>query len=178
MELFIFIRMVGATDEVVVKLVGSTSTLLARDTLARSLANFDAAQAKCFLAGDRHRLLAVIEASFGTFEPFNKMVRDIFVECMRERHQSIDFSQLKEVSAVRSISRRTADTVARLRESTDISGRSFIPDVFSPPISDATVSKGRCPLCPCLCPARVRPSDTEAPPRRDTRNPFPPPHVV
>ena len=35
-------------------------------------------QAKCFLAKDRQRLLAVIEAGFGDFREFNKIVRNIF----------------------------------------------------------------------------------------------------
>ena len=35
-------------------------------------------QAKCFLAKDRERLLAVIEAGFGDFREFNKIVRGIF----------------------------------------------------------------------------------------------------
>ena len=32
-------------------------------------------KAKCFLSKDRHKLWAVIEASFGDFVPFNKMPR-------------------------------------------------------------------------------------------------------
>jgi hypothetical protein len=47
------------------------------------LAHFDAAQAKCFLDRDRQRLLAVVEASFGTFAPFNTIVRGIFAERLR-----------------------------------------------------------------------------------------------
>ena len=41
---------------------------------------FDAGKARCFLDQDRQRLLAVIEASFGTFAPFNKLVRGMFEE--------------------------------------------------------------------------------------------------
>ena len=43
-----------------------------------SLAHFDAGKAQCFLAKDREKLLAVIEASFGTFGPFNEIVRGCF----------------------------------------------------------------------------------------------------
>ena len=46
--------------------------------LAAGLATFDAGRAKCFLDEDKQRLWAVIEASFGTFAPFNALVRDIF----------------------------------------------------------------------------------------------------
>ena len=51
---------------------------------AESLRRFDAAKAKCFLARDRHHLWAVIEASFGTFTPFNAVVRRIFAKQLKE----------------------------------------------------------------------------------------------
>jgi hypothetical protein len=76
-ELFVFVRMGGMHEDVVVKLVGSNTT-----HLAEGLRHFDAAKAKCFLDGDRQRLLAVIEASFGTLAPFNTMVREIFVDSL------------------------------------------------------------------------------------------------
>jgi hypothetical protein len=37
------------------------------EDLNSSLARFDASKAQCFLAKDRQKLLAVVEASFGTF---------------------------------------------------------------------------------------------------------------
>ena len=46
--------------------------------LTTGLAKFDAGKAKCYLDKDRQGLLAVIESSFGTFAPFNKLVRGIF----------------------------------------------------------------------------------------------------
>ena len=46
--------------------------------LTTGLAHFDAGKAKCYLDKDRQGLLAVIESSFGTFAPFNKLVRGIF----------------------------------------------------------------------------------------------------
>jgi hypothetical protein len=49
------------------------------------LAHFDAAQAKCFLMRNRQRLLAVIEASFGTVAPFNKTVRGILAYSIGRR---------------------------------------------------------------------------------------------
>jgi len=39
--------------------------------------NFDAGKAETFDPNDRERLIAVIEASFGTLEPFNEIVRDV-----------------------------------------------------------------------------------------------------
>ena len=42
-----------------------------------SLARFDAAKAQCRYDRDRQKLLAVIEASFGTAAPFNQLVREV-----------------------------------------------------------------------------------------------------
>ena len=74
MELFVFIQMGGAREDVVVKLLDEAADL------PTSLARFDAGLAHCFLDGDRQRLWAVIEASFGTFAPFNAVVRAILTE--------------------------------------------------------------------------------------------------
>ena len=41
---------------------------------------FNALNARCFMAEDRHQMLAAIEATFGTTTPFNKLIRDIFSE--------------------------------------------------------------------------------------------------
>ena len=48
--------------------------------LMQRFATFDAAKAQCFLARDRDRLLAVIEASFGDFYDFNRVVRKLFAK--------------------------------------------------------------------------------------------------
>ena len=74
MELFVFLQMGGQRDAIVLKLLDGSSHL------AESLRSFDAAKAKCFLDRDRQRLLAVIEASFGSFSPFNHLVRETFAE--------------------------------------------------------------------------------------------------
>jgi len=73
MEIFVFVRMGGNTkqDMVVRLLSGATD-------LAPELLKFDAGKAKTFDPNDRERLWAVIEAAFGTFDPFNKVVRDMF----------------------------------------------------------------------------------------------------
>ena len=72
MELFVYLRMGGAHSSMLVRLLDDDD----RD-LAQLPAKFDAGKSQCFLDGDRQRLLAVIESSFGTFEPFNKIVRGI-----------------------------------------------------------------------------------------------------
>ena len=73
MELFVFVRMGGQRDAIVVQLLDKEN-----EGLPASLARFDAARARCFLERDRQLLLAVIDASFGTVRPFNRLVRDIF----------------------------------------------------------------------------------------------------
>ena len=55
----------------------------ARRLMMEQFATFDAAKAQCFLASDRERLLAVIEASFGDFAGFNRLARNIFVKRTR-----------------------------------------------------------------------------------------------
>ena len=76
MEIFVFVRMGGKESDMVVRLLSDDEKL----TLNKGLAKFDAGKAKCFLNRDRQRLLAVIEASFGTFASFNQVVRRIFKE--------------------------------------------------------------------------------------------------
>ena len=77
MEVFIFMRMkdggtTGAAQHasqlLVVKLLDDNADL------KLSLARFDAAKAQCYYDRDRQKLLAVIEASFGTAAPFNQLV--------------------------------------------------------------------------------------------------------
>ena len=77
MELYVFVHVGGGREAIDVRpLEGSES-------LANSLRTFDAAKAKCFLDTDRQRLWAVIETSFGTFTPFNEIVRGIFAGAAR-----------------------------------------------------------------------------------------------
>ena len=51
----------------------------ARRLLTEQFASFDAGKARCFLASDRERLLAVIEAGFGDFYDFNRVARNLLV---------------------------------------------------------------------------------------------------
>lgn len=73
MEIYVFVRMGGTTDDMVIKTIGDFD-------IATLPTNFDANKARCFLNIDRQRLLAVIESSFGTLDPFNKRVRAIMDE--------------------------------------------------------------------------------------------------
>ena len=75
MELFTFVKMnAGRSDAMIITLLDDTPELL------RSLGRFDAGKSRCFLDIDRQKLLAVIEASFGTFAPFNRLVRGILAD--------------------------------------------------------------------------------------------------
>ena len=72
MEIFTFVQMGGKRDNMPVMPLDDDDATLA------GLARFDAGKAQCFVAADRQKLLAVIEAAFGTFGPFNAIVREIF----------------------------------------------------------------------------------------------------
>ena len=74
MEVFTFVQMGGQRENMPIKPLDDD------DDTDSKLLRFDASQAQCFLPKDRDKLLAVIEASFGTFQPFNKIVRRIFKE--------------------------------------------------------------------------------------------------
>ena len=73
-ELFTFLKMGGAIERV------DVITLLEGETekeLLETLANFEAQNARCFVEEDRQRLLAVVEAGFGDYNDFNKVVRHL-----------------------------------------------------------------------------------------------------
>ena len=68
-ELFVFVQLGrNVKDEMIVKLLNVSDK-------ENKIADFDASTAETFDPNDRQRLLAVIEASFGTFNPFNKIIR-------------------------------------------------------------------------------------------------------
>ena len=74
MEIFTFVRMDRRREDIIVALLGESAEL------ASCLAEFDAGKARCYLSEDRHALWAVIEAAFGTFEPFNLHVRNLLTQ--------------------------------------------------------------------------------------------------
>ena len=85
MELFTFVRMGGRREDILVWLFEQTAALRQR------LAHFDAGKAKCFHDRDRHSLLAVVEATFGTIALFNRIVRKLLSAQLR-RSSSISCS--------------------------------------------------------------------------------------
>ena len=88
MEVFTFLR-IGGTDsderiEIHAIAHPDKDQSEARGIMMERFASFDAAKAQCFLASDRERLLAVIEASFGDFTGFNRLARNVFAKRTRK----------------------------------------------------------------------------------------------
>lgn len=94
MELFTFIRMGGKHERVkVVEIEGTAAK--------HALGSFDAARAQCFHKHDRQKLLAIVEASFGDFVPFNQIVCHLL-----ERRLERKRPNLRLLDAVRGFSQR------------------------------------------------------------------------
>lgn len=72
MEIFVFVQMGGQRDSMAVRPLDDAASL------GHSFAIFDAAEAQTYHDADREKLLAIIEAAFGTCIPFNQVVRSIF----------------------------------------------------------------------------------------------------
>jgi hypothetical protein len=69
-EIFTYLRVGGGRDSI---------RMYELSTDVRSaLARFRTSRARCSVAKDRQHLLAVIEAGFGDFEPFDRLVRSLF----------------------------------------------------------------------------------------------------
>lgn len=111
-QIFTFLFMGGKLDRIEIHALSaseaaqasSTDTRHGLDSLKEQFANFDAAQAQCFLPEDKHRLLAVVEAGFGDFKEFNRRVRTAFAERLDAtplRHRSSIFWRQSTVKATR-----------------------------------------------------------------------------
>ena len=81
-ELFVYLRMGGEKERIRVLELGGVDVRIA-------LNRFDAAKAKCFLQADQERLLAVVESGFGSLEPFNRLIRSIFVDARATNLESL-----------------------------------------------------------------------------------------
>ncbi len=82
MELFTYVKMGGRSEQMIITPLDDSPEL------QRSLSRFDAGKSQCFLEVDRQKLLAVIEASFGTFMPFNRVVRGIVADKLADKGKS------------------------------------------------------------------------------------------
>ena len=76
----------GAKERVEIHLIAhpDDDQTEARRLLTEGFATFDAGKAQCFLARDREHLLAVIEAGFGDFYDFNRIVRNLLVSRLHD----------------------------------------------------------------------------------------------
>ena len=54
-----------------------------------ALNRFRAQEAKCFLKEDQERLLAVVESGFGSLQPFNILIRSIFIDARATNLESL-----------------------------------------------------------------------------------------
>ena len=95
MEIFTFLQMGGGLERIDIHPLlasaaeGQSDRQATRDRLTAQFAAFDAAEAQCFLAKDRQRLLAVVEAGFGDFKDFNTRVRAIFAARVVSRQPTV-----------------------------------------------------------------------------------------
>ena len=71
LELFVFLRVGGSEESIVSKLLEPIESL----SIGHGV--FNARDARCADPWDKETILAVLEASFGTVEPFNRIVRGI-----------------------------------------------------------------------------------------------------
>jgi hypothetical protein len=79
MECFIFMRIKGIDETAAQQTSHLKVKELSSDAdLAQTLSRFKAANAQCRYDRDRQRLLAVIEASFGTTRSFDELVLKVF----------------------------------------------------------------------------------------------------
>ena len=67
---------------------GSASWSSAASTWV-ALSRFRAQEAKCFLKEDQERLLAVVESGFGSLQPFNILIRSIFIDARATNLESL-----------------------------------------------------------------------------------------
>ena len=86
-ELFVFLRMGGEKERIRVMELGGVDVRVA-------LNRFDAANAKCFLVKDQERLLAIVEAGFGSLAPFSALIRSIFIDA-RATHLEVKIDKLQ-----------------------------------------------------------------------------------
>jgi hypothetical protein len=116
MEIFVFVRAGGHRDNINLRLLDDTNSEFQKLLLV--LHAIDAAKARCFVDADRQRLLAIIEASFGTCSHFNTIVHGILQYKLTGKRALAKASSRTNLLALPS---RPSDMLSSLRS--DGSGR-------------------------------------------------------
>ena len=88
----------GVTDNITVVPIGAESASV--EGVKQSFREFRGEEAECFMPEDRHKLLAVIEASFGDFSMFDQLVRDVFKENLRDSLSDPSVSTTRPTTAI------------------------------------------------------------------------------
>ena len=86
LQVFVFLQMGGTPRNITVVPIGTERASV--EGVKESFRAFRGEEAECFLAADRHKLLAVIEASFGDFREFDRLVRNVF-EARRQKTEKL-----------------------------------------------------------------------------------------
>ena len=73
-QVFTFLTMDSPVENIAVKPIGDVAKV------ENSLTSFRGEKAQCFKKEDREQMLAIIEAAFGDFATFNKLVCSVFVQ--------------------------------------------------------------------------------------------------
>ena len=76
----------GAVSNITVVPIGAERASV--EAVKSSFRAFRGEKAESFLAADRHKLLGVIEASFGDFREFDRLVRNVF-EARRQKTEPL-----------------------------------------------------------------------------------------
>lgn len=107
MEIFVFMRVNGKGDDLVVKLLNRHTNLV------ETFKSFKAEKSRTFLEEDRQRLLAIIEAAFGAFTPFDRIVRTAFDDKLTQAHGIKDAGASFKKAGGRRLSLSVSDLVSR-----------------------------------------------------------------
>ena len=105
MEVYTYVKMGGSADKLLLKPLGGAEVL---DALAR----FDASKARCFLDGDRQKLLAVIETGFGDLAPFNKVARGL-LGAGEAKEEGSSWGKVRSATALMGIGRSMSKGVGK-----------------------------------------------------------------
>ena len=128
MEVFIYMRIKGATSigelssQLTIKLLGEDAT-----SISERIARFEAAKAQCRHDRDRQKLLAVIEASFGTTAPFDELVVKVFneqvigVKGLQRQIDTMRRQMVEQQEVMQAMSRRI-DELEALRQHVNMLG--------------------------------------------------------